>query len=206
LCGPMVIHHHDGVSWENQKEKYEEHCRLAETQDLSNPRNMFYYAQSLRAAGRNYDAITVYNRRAGLTTGWKQEAVYAKLMAARIAQSLGEEDRAICDYLATYQMDPTRNEALYALIALYRQKEKYDLGYLFATIIADRGMPSIGEKLFLEQAAWGGNMMLEAGLCAYYSGHKPDALFWWTIALDDKELPLETVEVIKKNLAYVEDV
>ena len=201
-----IIHMHDGGSWENEKKKYDEHVSVALSQDLSDPRNQFYLAQSLRAAQRFNDAIIEYRKRIEMVGGWYQEAVYSQLMIARIEHSMGEVDRATLDYLQCYEMDPERGEALVELVVLAKNANKFNLGLTFSKVlfkvIADGQKP---DKLFSEPMVFGPAILLDIGLCAYYSkeSDKKLAKKVWTKAIRMKNVPDNIKDALKKNLEWV---
>jgi len=197
-----IIHHKsDGNSWKDEK-KSQTYIDLARSQDLSNPRHQFYYAQVLRGAGRNHEAIKEYEKRVKMTTGWKQEAVYSQLMIARLYHMMGEQDKAALEYMACYEMDRERSEALTELVCMFRRGGKFNLGAMFGNELMKTKTKTTKEnKLFAETINWAA-IHNEIGLCAYYTGDKKRAAKLWKEALrmrPDKD----TKNFLNKNLKYV---
>jgi len=204
--GTWIEHMHDGGSWENEKKKYDEHVSVALSQDLSDPRNQFYLAQSYRAAGRFNDAIIEYRKRIGMEGGWYQEAVYSQLMIARMEHSMGEVDRATLDYMQCYEMDTERGEALVELVVLAKNLSKFNLGLTFSKellkVIANGPKQ---DKLFSEPMVFGPAILLDIGLCAYYAkeNDKKLAKKVWTKAIRMKNVSDNIKDALKKNLGWV---
>lgn len=200
-----IKHNADGGSWVNEAEKYNKHVDIMKSTDLTIPRNQFYLAQSLRAASRFHEAIMEYKKRVKMNGGWEQEAVYSMLMAARLEQTLGEQERAILDYMNCYEMDRTRCEALYELLCLLRSSDNFSLGLLFGEkLIHNR--PNTRDGLFEEEVDWQ-NVMLQLGLCHWYTGNKTNAKQLWTKGLrKEKTINKSTKTLLLENMKWVNDV
>lgn len=196
-----IEHKSDGGSWKDEKKKYNEHVDIARSQDLSDPRNQFYLAQSLRAASRFHEAIKEYKKRVQMKTGWDQEAVYSMLMIARLKQTLGEHERAILDYMNCYEMDRTRKEALVELLCLLRRSGNFALGKLFGEeLMKVRKLQDTG--LFAEKTDWQ-TAVLELGLCHWYTGDKTKAKKLWTQGIrKEKTINTGTKGALIKNMKF----
>ena len=178
----IIIHHNsDGNSWKNEN-KSQTYIDLARSQDLSNPRHQFYYAQVLRGAGKIHEALNEYKKRIKMKTGWKQEAVYSQLMVARLYHTMGELDKATLEYMKCYEMDTERNEALMELVCMLRKVDNFNLGMMFAEKLLDTEKTNKNGKLFAETLNWAA-IYNEIGLCAYYTGNKRRAGKLWKNAL-----------------------
>lgn len=99
--------------------------------DPTNTRAAFYYAQSLKDAGRPREAIEAFLRRASMG-GWVEEAFWAKLWAAKLAVNLGMVTRIEELYLGAHALLPDRAEPLrdlacvYGRMGLHDEAERYD--------------------------------------------------------------------------------
>ena len=64
--------------------------RLAKAleKDPTNPRNLFYYAQSLRDAGDYPASLSAYERRGTMMGAWDEETYFALLQCARLKAAL----------------------------------------------------------------------------------------------------------------------
>jgi len=196
-----IKHNADGGSWIDQNKKYSEHVKIMKSMDLTVPRNQFYLAQSLRAASRFHEAIIEYKKRAKMTDGWEQEAVYSMLMAARLELTLGEQERAILDYMNCYEMDRTRKEALMELLCVLRRSGNFALGKLFGDeLMKVRKLQDTG--LFAEKIDWQ-TAALELGLCHWYTGDKTKAKKLWTQGIrKEKTINKGTKEALIKNMGF----
>lgn len=151
IIGTVINHIADGSSNANIK-KYKEKADIIKTDDLSIPRNQFYYAQLLKDAEEYDEAIIEYQKRIEMMNGWEQERVYSKLMIARIEHHQGKLELATMDYMATYEMDPERHEALKELVNIFKMNKKYNLALVFIDAMKKQLEKSqTSEKLFAEK-------------------------------------------------------
>jgi tetratricopeptide (TPR) repeat protein len=197
----VVQHMADGNSWKDQQKKYEGHVELANKVQNKTPREQFYLAQSLKAAQKYPEAIKAYEDRIQMTNGFNQEVVYSQLQIARIEHTMGKLDKAILDYMKCYEMDPERGEALMELVCMLRQIGKYNLGKMFANELLKTEKMSKENKLFIENTL-GPNILLEIGLCAYYTGNKKEAKRLWTKAMRMTPIAENIKTALKENMKF----
>jgi len=196
-----IKHNADGGSWCDETGKYNNHVEVMKQTDLTIPRNQFYLAQSLRSASRFHEAIIEYKKRAKMKDGWNQEAVYSMLMAARLESNLGEQERAILDFMNCYEMDRTRKEALMELLCILRTSGNFTLGKMFGEqLLKSKKMTTDG--LFAEKTDWQ-KAMLELGLCEWYTGDKTTAKKLWKRGIEkEKTINNGTKEALLKNMKF----
>jgi glycosyltransferase involved in cell wall biosynthesis len=133
-----------------------------------NPRSQFYLAQSYKHAGHNKKAYAAYAKRVEME-GWDEERYMAQLEKGRVAVLLEyAEDIVLRDYLAAYEMRPTRSEPLHDLARYYREKKMYGKSYVFAKTGAY--MPRPNDSLFIAQEVYDWRLLDELGVCAYWVG------------------------------------
>jgi glycosyltransferase involved in cell wall biosynthesis len=160
-------------------DKFERDVRLLTAEvasDPSNPRSLFYLAQSYRDLGRHAEALAWYERRVAHGGGWDEEVWCAMHQAARMKQQLGRGwDEVLADYLKAYAFRPARLEPLYEVVRHYREREEFQLGYLYGAL-AGHGPPYPEDRLFIERAVYEYLLPLEYGVCAYANGRTAEAV------------------------------
>lgn len=134
--------------------------------DPDNPRYQFYLAESLRFAGDLSASEVWYRVRAGNMSGFDQERFWSRYQVGH----MGHPDQ----FLAAFDLDPTRVEPLVALAAHHRMREEYRVASLFADLACMRDQPS--ERLFHERAAYDWRRYDELAIASYYLGDYATAL------------------------------
>src|SRR5688572_3907308 len=132
-------------------EKYSRDAKVLEAaleREPDNARYVFYLAQSYRDSKQFEAARRTYERRSKMG-GWEEEAWYAALWRARLAENLGLEDEAILGLLAAYDRRPTRAEPLCDLARVHRNRKEFHLAYLYAKKAATLRVPD--DVLFVEE-------------------------------------------------------
>jgi len=151
-------------------EKYNRDARVLEAaleREPDNARYVFYLAQSYRDATQLEPARATYERRSKMG-GWEEEAWYAALWAARLAENLGRPEAAILGLLAAYERRPTRAESLCDLARLHRTRREFQLAYLFAKKATTLPMPP--DVLFVEEGVYRWRAWDELAVAAYWVG------------------------------------
>jgi len=171
LPGPMITGWFDSAR--NRLDPSEKYARDAQVLEAAlaaepgNARYVFYLAQSYRDAKISEKAKVHYERRAKMG-GWEEEAWYAALWAARLAENLGHVDEAILGYLAAYERRPSRAETLCDLARVHRSKRAFHLAYLFAKKAANLPVPA--DVLFVEEGVYRWGAWDELAVAAYWVG------------------------------------
>lgn len=101
----LVLHHDSSGPTEGKYDRYAD--LLREDAEAGEPRSVFYYAESLRFAGRSDEALEWYRRRAEIASGYDEERWYAAYMVGR----LSDDVEAL---VACWEMRPWRHEPLTA--------------------------------------------------------------------------------------------
>lgn len=158
-----------GVS---QTEKYRRDAdvlRARLEEDPDNTRAMFYFANSLRDACDDAQAIEAYRQRihAG---GWDQETYSANIDAALCAERLGNRDEALGIMFGAWNFRPARRDAPYHIVRMLRQDARFAAGWHLAEM-ARSLPPETDDVLFVNKDAYGFRMIDEASICAFYLGH-----------------------------------
>lgn len=128
----------------------------------------FYLAQSLRDSGNMARAIHNYDIRAKLG-GWEEEVYISLLYSARMKTALKYPiNESIQYFMDAAEVVKGRAEALYEVVKLCRQNNRFYQGYIVGSHAIKLAMPK--EGLFLEKNVYEYALMDEASICAYYVG------------------------------------
>jgi hypothetical protein len=140
-----------------------ERLRQELERDPSNARAAFYYAQSLKDAGRYREAFDAYDLRARMAHGWNEETFWALLWKAKLAPFIGEDPVPL--YLAAHQHSPHRAEPLSALEWHFRNSGRIDLAMLYGCRAAACPYPTKA-RLFVDLNAYSPEALEAAGIAA----------------------------------------
>jgi tetratricopeptide (TPR) repeat protein len=119
LDDAYMLDHACGSSRPQKLDRDRALLKLALAENPDDARSLFYFAQTLREAGRHVEAIEAYRRRVALG-GWDEEAWYARFMIARCHRALGDPARFVEACMEAYDARPSRAEPLNDLAAHYR--------------------------------------------------------------------------------------
>lgn len=186
LDGFAVVHHGDGGS---KADKFERDRALLE-RDLAerpdDPRTTYYLANTLRDLGEHDLALEHYRRRVALG-GWNEEVFEAAFQAGLILAARHSIE-AIPQFIAAWNIRPTRAEPLHALAALHRDAGLHEAAHLFA----DRGLavPYPEDILFVRRDIYTWGLRLERSIAAHWTGRFDQALADGDALVADATLPL----------------
>ena len=167
------------------------------------PRATFYLAQSLFCAGDNKEAIRHYRARVQMGPGSNvNEIFYSYYQLGNLAYSIHAVDPAIANFLLAHNADPRRAEPLYKLCLIYRNDNKFNVGYEFGQM-ALKCKPS-NEFMFCEPHLYGAVLWDEVSLCAYYTGRKKLSASFCKKILSVPGLDPEYRARVERNLAFSE--
>jgi len=184
-------------------EKYADDARVLEAAlkaEPDNARYVFYYAQSLRDAGRPEQALAAYRKRAAMG-GWAEEVWYALYQVGCLHERLASGDAAVIEaYLAAYDARPQRAEPLCDLARYLRQRGRYASAYLHARAAA--ALPQPDDLLFLDASAYRWRARDEQAVCAYYVGRREECATLCRELLADPALPPSEHARVAANAAF----
>lgn len=188
-----------------QAEKYARDAAVlaaALAREPDNARYWFYYAQSLRDAGRHDEALAAYRRRVELG-GWDQEVFYAAWQIGVALEHCAADDEAIvAAYLDAYERRPSRAEPLVALARRCRERGRHALARLFAERATALPMPD--DALFVDRATYRWRALDELALARYYTGDRDGAASTWRALLAGDALPESERARIRANLDFTD--
>lgn len=170
-----LISHHDAAWFIDHADGGTRHEKLtrdlellAPGHDAGEPRATFYYAQTLRDAGRWADAYAAYQRRASLG-GWREEVWYSLWQAAVCAERLGTP--AVADYLAAWNADPSRAEPLVDAARLEREAGRWATAELYARAATQTPAPGPA-ALFVDTATYTWRAWDELAVACWHTGQR----------------------------------
>lgn len=165
-------------------------------------RNTFYYAQSLRDAGRVDEAIRAYRRRTELG-GWDEEIYCAKLQIALLLERRGAGYAEVAaSYLDACDARPSRSEAPCEFARYLRLNRRYHMAAVFARIALD--LPPSDDMLFVDSAVSAWRAKDELAVSSWYCGDAACSARLCEELLTDGELPDSEFERVETNLRFAE--
>jgi glycosyltransferase involved in cell wall biosynthesis/predicted GH43/DUF377 family glycosyl hydrolase len=183
----LIEHHADGSARRDKLLRDAGLLKRDIRRDPSNPRPVFYLAQTYRDLGRVDLAIEHYRRRVEMG-GWDEEVFYSALQqGALTAQE--DLDAAIPLLLRAWERRPSRAEPLYELARAHRVRADYQLAELFSA----RGLaiPYPRDVLFIHRWVYDWGLALEHALALQGLGRARDARTELRRLLRDGNLPAE---------------
>lgn len=204
----LIVHHHlDGGT---RAEKFERDLKLLADSDLTDPRNVFYLAQTHRDMGHWQSAIGHYTRRSELG-GFEEEVYYARLQAA-----IGRD--SVEDLLGAWESRPSRLEALYEAVSRLRLRGHHHAAYALAKdhigsvairvvesgiadeICGDAGPPD--DILFVSPWVYRYGLLFEFSISAYWIGDHRASLEACDRLLEMDDLPEPYREQTERNREF----
>ncbi|MER6350427.1 glycosyltransferase [Streptomyces sp. NPDC001634] len=164
----VIEDHADGGC---RSDKFERDARLLRRElkrDPSNPRTVFYLANTVRDLGRSQEAIEMYERRAAMG-GWVEE-VYVSLLEAGILKAEKTDDwpGAMDAFSRAWEARPVRLEACYELASRLRVQGRYHTAH--ALLGAVVGRPEPDDLLFTRSWVYRWGLLFEYSITAYWVG------------------------------------
>lgn len=173
----------------------------AHAEDPSDPRTVFYLAQSHRDAGHPELALRFYELHISMPA-WDEEQYLSRLERARCLSALGRGGPEVDDaYVAAWASRPHRLEALYDLARRHRLAGDFARGHLFASWGVDVPFPR-DDLLFVAGDVHRWRLLDEASICAYYLGRVEESAAWCTRLLDEGHLPEAERARVEENLGF----
>jgi len=136
----------------------------------SNPRNVFYYAQScydsayiykeqkniLKSAEYFTKSAEAYQKRALMENGWIEEKFFAAYRLGNVLEEMSPNDTnsIINAYTMAYNLLPHRAESLLALSIFFRRKKLFQLSYFYAKLGINLQLPEDGLFIYTNCYLW----------------------------------------------------
>jgi len=209
-----IVVRREGNSWLGDiKEKYSKHAEIlsAYTEINTNPRWVFYTAQSYRDAQNYTKAIEWYMKRAAMLDGCNEEVYISKLSAAKLSEITNEpKEKVISLYTDAHTSDPIRGEALRNLVRYYHKVEEWEMAY----IMSKYGLRYVGRNpypnrmMLIETEVYTWVMLELHALSCFYSGrHAEGTRTYWQLremidTLSEDEILPEQREKIHTNSKF----
>jgi hypothetical protein len=202
IAGLVVAGHFDGARNLDPVAKYRSDIEVlsgALVNEPNNARYVFYLAQSYRDAKDLERALETYERRVHMG-GWSEEQWYAAFQVGLLYERQGYQPDAVDSYLRAYDMRPSRAESLCEVARLYREKRRYQLGFLFAQIAL--AIPKPDDILFLDEAVYAWRILDEYSICAYFTGNHAKGIHAIERLLTEGHLPEKQRPRVEQNCEF----
>ena len=136
----------------------------------NNDRYTFYLANSYRENGEKEKAIETYKKRIEIG-GWIEEIWQSYYNIGKCYQALGEDEKAIANWLEGYDRFPERLENIYEIMTHYRVRSKHRLVYELYKMVKDRLDQTRGkplDNLFVQNDVYDYKIDYEYTISGYY--------------------------------------
>jgi predicted GH43/DUF377 family glycosyl hydrolase len=195
----QIEHHGDGAS---RAEKLVRDAALLKRDmlaDPTNPRAVFYLAQTYRDLGKHELAARYYRRRVELG-GWEEEVFYANLQEGSLTVRR-ELAAGVPLLLEAWQRRPSRAEPLFELAQAYRERGEFALALMFA----ERGLqvPYPADVLFIHRWIYDYGLLMERAFAAGGLGDVEQTRADLRTVLDYAALPDETRRYVEQSVAQL---
>ena len=164
----------------------------------TNPRNIFYLAESYRNSKQFEKAIEFYKKRADLDY-FHEEKWFSIYMIGKCYSYLDLEKEMVMWCLKAYQEKPTRSEPLYLLAEYYQKKGKYAISDIFCEIGSKIKYPD-NDLLFVEEDIYRYKFLYLKGIIYYYINK--DASKELNLGIIQNNIPNEYYFNMLDNIKY----
>ena len=175
---------------------------------LDNPedgRAWFYLAQSYRDAKKPALGVPALKKCIEFSN-WGEERYLAALRVGRYRLEAGEPmEDLINDFLMAHNLLPHRLEALYTVVAFYRQKDQFHTAIMLGEQALNTPLPT--DRLFVEPDTYEWKLKDEIAVAYYWVGRYEESLALTQEALDNPRANIseESRERMLKNVKYAEE-
>ena len=203
----ILVHPGEGSRSADPRQKFLNDAAVlakALEKDPTNPRNLFYYAQSLRDAGDYPASLSAYERRGTMMGAWDEETYFALLQCARLKAALEYPKDEVQDaYLRAHNFRPGRAESLGFLSEYLRLKGNYSSAAYFSH--AAMQIPKPSDVLFVGCDWYEWRAEDEFAVSCFYLGDPGTARVACQRLLNNPKLPASHRDRVAKNLAFAEE-
>jgi hypothetical protein len=186
LENPVIQDLNDGGC---KSDKFKRDIRMLKEElnlNQKHDRTLFYLGQSYQSIQKYKKSNAILNRRIKVG-GWTEEIYMAHMYIGNNFIDMKKEEKAVCEWIKAWNVEPKRTEAAIKLIRYYRGKQKMQfvaMTFLEKLIQLQFGKNLMGIQignpvvndcvLFIEhdniKAIW-----KEMAILSYYTGHKKEA-------------------------------
>lgn len=196
----VIEDHADGGCRGDKFERDAQLLRRELERDPTNPRTVFYLANTERDLGHAREAIGLYERRAAMG-GWGEE-VYCSLLEAGILRADEEEDwpGAMDTFSRAWESRPTRLEACYELASRLRLRRRHHTAHALLVDVVDRPAPD--DLLFTKPWVYRWGLLFEFSITAHWVGEHAAALRACDRLLAMRDLPERVRRQVEINREF----
>jgi hypothetical protein len=166
-------------------------------------RYQFYLAQSYRDHGDLDRAVIAYEKRFGMTEGYRQERYISAIEAGRIYK-LNQETvaKSMWSFLRATEIEPTRAEAHFQIAVLAREMLMWHTAIEHARL-ARRMKPEDG-SLVMDEAVYEWKAAFEVSVAAFYVGCLEEGAAACEELLVNPQLPMIVKNLTLENRKFYE--
>ena len=182
-----VIVRPEGSSWGNITEKYSNHAEILAkyTETNTDPRWVFYTAQSYRDASMHEKSIEWYRKRAEISAGFLEEVFISRFMIAKLSEIIGKtKQECTILYQEAHAADPFRGEAIKSLVQMYQRLQDWENAYVYSLygLRYNNKNPYPHRILFLDKSLYEYEMLeLHSLSCFYTKRTEEGSVFYWAL-------------------------
>jgi glycosyltransferase involved in cell wall biosynthesis len=183
-----------------KSDKFERDIRLLTKGIEDEPNNHRYYFYLAQTYGdlRDYEnAIKWYRKRID-AGGWKEEIYVAHLKIGEFYSVMGQDDKAIYEWVQAYEVLPERSESLYRIANYYRLKGKNFSSLLYTKSGIGIEYPK-DLLLFIEFQVYNYKFIEELSIIGYYTNKKLQASMACQYLLLTKDIPKDVKNTALSN-------
>lgn len=205
LDGIDVVNHRDNTNGTldaaEQAARFSRDAELFRDKLKANPndtRSAYYLAQSLKDAGRLFEALDAYQARAAMG-GFVEERYVSLLEIARLKWRVAMSDSEVeAAYRAAIADRPQRNEARVELCRLLRSAKRHADAYSLAFDAVETKKPE--DTWLVERGAYSWRPLFELAVASWYVGRKADSEALHRTLLIHPELPTPERRLVQQNI------
>jgi glycosyltransferase involved in cell wall biosynthesis len=201
LDGITIINHGDGSN-----ERDDLAVLLPEHEkDPSNPRTVFYIAQTYLGLKQHYPALKFYTLRSDMDRGDAEERWYATMMVARLHQHFNAEPEFVREaYLRAYFLRSHRFEPLCWLAQYCRLQKDYHAAFTFSSLAGTDLRYPHEDGLLIDRPVYEYLMLYEFGIASAATGRAKFAVMAYE-RLENTSIPTENLKALSDAIEWAQE-
>jgi glycosyltransferase involved in cell wall biosynthesis len=201
LDGITIINHGDGSN-----ERDDLAVLLPEYEkNPSNPRTIFYIAQTHLGLRNHATALHWYNLRAEMDGGDPEERWYAAMMVARLRQQFEADPKVVrASYMEAYFLRPHRFEPLCWLAQYCRLSGDYHSAFTFSSLAGTDLRYPHGDGLLIDRKVYEYLMLFEFGIASAATRRVRFAVMAYE-RLENTSIPTENLKALSDAIEWAQE-
>lgn len=167
-----------------------------------NARYYFYLAQSYMDSDKMKECIEWYKKRIE-KGGWSEEVYYSMLKIGLAYKNLMKPEKAIFWFLKAHNFRPSRAEAIYEALNIYRLTHEYNTAYMLGKTAKSIPYPK-DDILFISHNVYDYLIDFEMSIVCFYVGHSKakEGYEYCTSLLKNPSVPQNIKDMTLKNINF----